>query len=141
MFFSFFFFILASLSFFSLVIFFLFCSHFTFVVPNCCDTRFFIMDYYKPEYSSPLNPSRDTQPRRNRQRRNVSTSPAQRLLRYKAAEAWRSHVLLQEAKEYERVLMETIASREVCCFFFSYFFWGLMKKYSSWLMFIFIEGS
>jgi hypothetical protein len=43
----------------------------------------------------------------------VSVSPTERLLRYKATEAWRSHVLLLEAREYERLLMEKIASREV----------------------------
>ncbi|KAG8422580.1 hypothetical protein J3459_010253 [Metarhizium acridum] len=69
---------------------------------------------HEPEFPSPLNPRR-TAPVRARQARartNVSVSPTQRLLRYRAAEAWRSYKMLQEAREYERRLMETIASRE-----------------------------
>ena len=58
---------------------------------------------YKPKFPSPLNPRAQTARLRPRAhaRREVDVSPAQRLLRYKAAEAWRSHVLMREAMERE----------------------------------------
>ncbi|KID79148.1 uncharacterized protein G6M90_00g022680 [Metarhizium brunneum] len=73
-----------------------------------------MLEPYEPEFPSPLNPRRTTpvRAREARARTNVSVSPTQRLLRYRAAEAWRSHKMLQEAREYERRLRETIAWRE-----------------------------
>ena len=69
---------------------------------------------YTPPVSSPLNPHAETKAttrRRRNSRRNVGISPAERLARFKAAEAWRSLTMMQEAAEYERVMVEAIIAR------------------------------
>ncbi|TWU76611.1 hypothetical protein ED733_008144 [Metarhizium rileyi] len=70
---------------------------------------------YEPEFSSPLNPRRQTPPRPRAGRAGRDVSLAQRLQRHRGAEAWRSHkLLLLEARGYEVLLGEAIASRETC---------------------------
>ncbi len=72
---------------------------------------------YTPSVPSPLNPkSQDeaAQALRARRaaralRRNMGMSPAQRLLRYKAAEAWRSEATRRELAKWERRAAEATA--------------------------------
>ncbi|KAL3955799.1 hypothetical protein ACCO45_011362 [Purpureocillium lilacinum] len=75
---------------------------------------------YTPSVPSPLNPkSQDeaAQALRARRaaralRRNMGMSPAQRLLRYKAAEAWRSEATRRELAKWERRAAEATARQQ-----------------------------
>ncbi|PHH88523.1 hypothetical protein CDD83_7430 [Cordyceps sp. RAO-2017] len=76
---------------------------------------------YAPAVPSPLNPRSQEEEalglRRRRlgramTRRSTATNPAQKLLRLKAADAWRSQVLRREVARYERRALEAIAARQ-----------------------------
>ncbi|UNI21604.1 hypothetical protein JDV02_007579 [Purpureocillium takamizusanense] len=76
---------------------------------------------YRPIVPSPLNPRSQegaAQALRTRRvtralRRNVGMSPAQRLLRYKAAEAWRSEATRRELAKWEKRAAEATARQQI----------------------------
>ena len=87
------------------------------------------LDDYAPAVPSPLNPTTTPPPppqRTNRTRcaddliflaapfrRNTEVSPAEMLLRRKAAEAWRSHRLHARVAEYEMRTVRAITAKRV----------------------------
>ncbi|VUC25330.1 unnamed protein product [Clonostachys rosea] len=76
-------------------------------------------DTYAPIFSSPLNPtsSEDGQAKRARSPHPASArckrmpSPSQRLMRKKAAEAWKSEALQRQVAEYERQTLEALSAK------------------------------
>ncbi|KAG5984097.1 hypothetical protein E4U43_006197 [Claviceps pusilla] len=79
-----------------------------------------------PRTSSPLNPNPNPSPPRQQTpspspagpcsghwpRGSKSMSPTERLQRCKVADAWKKHVLMEETRALEKVLVEAIQSRE-----------------------------
>ncbi|CAH0015415.1 unnamed protein product [Clonostachys rhizophaga] len=78
-------------------------------------------DTYTPIFSSPLNPSsssEDGQAKRTKPTPNPAStrckrmpSPSQRLMRKKAAEAWKSEALQRQVAEYERQTLEALSAK------------------------------
>ena len=74
---------------------------------------FFTAQHHVPEVPSCLNPF--APPRRRRpsfHRGRLSMSPSERLLRRKAAEAWKHEIIYRQVAEYEQRAIQTIEGEE-----------------------------